>query len=240
MHDAEQGIAPRARILVAATGKGGAGKSTTIACLATYWHRAGHRVALLDADPNQTLTRWHAKGSALAAMTLRTEPAEDRIIPIVGDLADRHDLVLIDCPGFGSQANVFAVGAADLVLIPVMTDEANVFEALRMRRLVESASRLTRRSIPARTLLTRVKRSGVADHSHRQLVALDAEPLTARIADRAIFQEASFHGSSPVMLDPSGPAAREIEALAVELETLDWWRTAQDGVRTATPISHKA
>lgn len=238
MHDSEQGLSPRAKILVVATGKGGAGKSTTIACLATFWHRAGYRVALLDADPNQTLTRWHAKGAALAEMTLRTEAAEDRIIPVVGDLADQHDLVLIDCPGFGSQANVFAVGAADLVLIPVMTDEANVFEALRMRRLVESASRLTRRSIPARTLLTRVKRSGVADHSHRQLVVLEAEPLVARIADRAIFQEASFHGSSPVVLDPSGPAAREIKALAAELETLDWWRPAHDGVRAATPSPH--
>jgi chromosome partitioning protein len=129
----------------------------------------------------------------------------------------------VDCPGFGSQVTVFAIGTADLVLIPSMTDEANVFEALRMRRIVESASRLTRRKIPSRTLLTRVKRAGVAEHSHRQLIALEAEPLESRLSDRSIFQEATFHGSSPVILEPSGAAAREVAGLARELESLEWW-----------------
>ena len=60
-----------ARVLVAATAKGGAGKSTTIACLAVHWREAGRRVALLDADPNRTLTRWHAKGSAPTSLHAR-------------------------------------------------------------------------------------------------------------------------------------------------------------------------
>lgn len=213
-----------AKVLVAATGKGGAGKSTAIACLASWWHKAGLRVGLVDADPNHTLTRWHGKGDSLSRMELVTEAGEDRIIDAIVGLAENHDLVLVDCPGFGSQVTVFAIGAADLVLIPVMTDEANVFEAMRTRRMVDSASRLTRRRIPARTLLTRVKRAGVAEHSFRQLVTLEAEPLQSRLADRAIFQEATFHGSSPVVLDPSGPAAQEVKALAAELEGLDWWR----------------
>lgn len=211
------------RVLVAATGKGGAGKSTTIACLATWWHQAGLKVALVDGDPNQTLTRWHQKGAALAQMPLATEAAEDRIIDVISALAEAHELVLVDCPGFGSQVSVFAIGAADLVLIPAMTDEANIFEALRMRRVVESASRLTRRKIPSRTFLTRVKRARVAEHSHRQLTALDAAPLESRLSDRSIFQEATFHGTSPVILEPAGAAAREVAALAGELELLDWW-----------------
>src|SRR5205085_7159335 len=115
-----------AKVLVAATAKGGAGKSTTIACLAVHWHRAGRDVALLDADPNRTLTRWHAKGNALSQMTLRTVLDEHAIITAIGELATEHDLVLVDCAGFGNQAMVFAIGAADLVLIPAMTDEANV------------------------------------------------------------------------------------------------------------------
>ena len=69
-----------ARVLVAATAKGGAGKSTTIACLAVFWHKAGRKVALLDADPNRTLTRWHAKGNVLSEMILRTELDEHAIV----------------------------------------------------------------------------------------------------------------------------------------------------------------
>ena len=211
---------PIGKVLVAATAKGGAGKSTTIACLAVYWHNAGRKVALLDADPNRTLTRWHSKGNVLSKMTLRTELDEDAIIPTIGELARGSDLVLVDCAGFGNQAMVFALGAADLVLIPSMTDEANVFEAARTCKIVESAAQLTRRAIPARTLLCRVKRSAVATHARAQLVALNTNPLTAQLTDRVLFQEATFHGASPTVLAPSSAAAAEVALLARELEWL--------------------
>jgi chromosome partitioning protein len=211
---------PIAKVLVAATAKGGAGKSTTIACLAIYWHKAGLKVALLDADPNRTLTRWHAKGNVLSEMTLRTELDERAIIPTIGELARGNDLVLVDCAGFGNQAMVFAIGAADLVLIPAMTDEANVFEAARTCKIVESAAQLTRRTIPAHTFLCRVKRSAVATHARAQLAALKTNPLIAQLTDRVLFQEATFHGASPTVLAPSSTAAAEVALLAREVEWL--------------------
>jgi chromosome partitioning protein len=209
-----------ARVLVAATAKGGAGKSTTVACLAVHWREAGRRVALLDADPNRTLTRWHAKGSALSRMSLRTVLDEHEIVGEIGELAHDHDLVLVDCAGFGNQAMVFAIGAADLVVIPAMTDEANLFEAARTHKLVASAAQATRRTIAAHTLLCRVKRSAIATHAREQLVALKTDPLIAQLNDRVIYQEATFHGSSPTDLAPSGIAAQEVALLAEELE----WR----------------
>lgn len=210
------------KVLVAATSKGGAGKSTTIACLALYWHGAGRKVALIDSDPNQTLARWHGKGGALSKLVLRTQLDEHGIIPTIADLASEHDLVLVDCAGFGNQAMVFAVGAADVVLIPTMTDEANVFEALRTRKVVESASRLTRREIVSCTLLCRVKRASIVDHTREQLAKLGAQPLQAALSDRVLFQEATFHGSSPTTLSPGSTAAMDIEAVAREIEPLLW------------------
>jgi len=214
------------KILVAATGKGGAGKSTTIACLATFWHKAGRKVALVDSDPNQTLTRWHAKRGVLSEMMLTTQLDEHAVIPTVAEMAGRHDVVLVDCAGFGNQAMVFAIGAADLVLVPVMTDEANVFEAVRTFKIIESASLLTRRKIPARSLLCRVKRTAIAAHARAQLLALNAAPLAAQLNDRVLFQEATFHGSSPSVLAPSSEAARDIAGVAAEVETLLWPRPA--------------
>lgn len=211
---------PIAKVLVAATAKGGAGKSTTIACLAVYWHQCGRKVALVDADPNRTLTRWHGKGNVLSEMMLRTELDEHAIISTIRELARGNHLVLVDCAGFGNQAMVFAIGAADLVLIPAMTDEANVFEAARTTKIVEAAAQLTRRTIPAHTLLCRVKRSAVATHARAQLAALKTNPLSAQLSDRVLFQEATFHGASPTVLAPSSTAAAEVALLARELEWL--------------------
>jgi chromosome partitioning protein len=185
-----------------------------------YWHQAGRKVALLDADPNRTLTRWHAKGNVLSEMPLRTELDEHAIISTVRELSRGRDLVLVDCAGFGNQAMVFAIGAADLVLIPAMTDEANVFEAARTCKIVESAAQLTRRPIPAHTVLCRVKRSAVATHARAQLAILKTNPLNAQLSDRVLFQEATFHGASPTVLAPSSTAAAEVAELARELEGL--------------------
>ena len=42
--------------------------------------------------------------------------------------------------------------------------------------------------------------------------------MEARIGDRAIFQEASYHGASPQELAPKTNASLEIRRLARELE----------------------
>ena len=38
--------------------KGGAGKTTVLAHLAAAWAAAGRQVAVMDLDPQQSLTRW--------------------------------------------------------------------------------------------------------------------------------------------------------------------------------------
>jgi len=212
----------KGKVLVTATGKGGAGKTTTVACLAAYWQLSGKSVALFDLDPNQTLKRWHDKGDILSKTTLRAELNEHAVIPTIDELADKHDITLVDCAGFNNQSMIFAIGCADLVLIPVMADEANVFEAGRMCKIVESTAFLTKRAIDARTLLCRVKRATVAAHARSELVALGARPLNCQLNDRVLFQEATFFGSAPTVLEPKSAAARDVEGLAREVESILW------------------
>jgi chromosome partitioning protein len=208
------------KALVVASTKGGAGKTTMIVCLAVHWLLNGRTIALLDVDPNQTLSRWHSKGMALSGATLRTTSDEIEIVGEMSELVETHDIVLVDCPGFGNQSMVFAIGGADLVLIPSMADEASVFEALRVRKLVDSAAALTKREISARTVLSRVKRAAIVDHTWSQLTELGTLPLDSRLGDRTVFQESSYHGASPVELAPKSSAAAEIGALAKEIEPL--------------------
>jgi chromosome partitioning protein len=226
----------RGKVLVTATGKGGAGKTTTVACLAAYWQLSGKSVALFDLDPNQTLKRWHDKGDILSKTTLRAELNEHAVIPTIDELADKHDITLVDCAGFNNQSMIFAIGCADLVLIPVMADEANVFEAGRMSKIVESTAYLTKRPIDVRTLLCRVKRAVVAEHARSELNGLDCRPLKCQLNDRVLFQEATFYGSSPTALEPNSPAARDIERLAREVESIIW-ATSRDAVAVQPTVA---
>lgn len=207
-----------ASVLVVATSKGGTGKTTIAASLAGYWRSDGKRVAMLDTDPNQAATRWIRKGESYKDVESQATADEHAIIGAVQDLGERADLVIVDTAGFGNQSMIYAVGIADLVLIPVMADEASLFEATKMKKVIHSASALTRREIAFRTVLNRVKRATVVRHTERQLEALGLNPVEARIGDRAVFQEASYHGASPQDLAPHTNASMEIRRLARELE----------------------
>lgn len=206
------------KVLVVATSKGGTGKTTVAASLAGHWRGADKRVALYDTDPNLALTRWADKGDVLSQLAIRSNPDEHAVVETVGELTGDADLVIVDTAGFGNQAMIYAVGMADMVLIPVMTDEASLFEAIKMKKIIESARGLTRRDIPFATLLNRIKRAAVVRHTERQLESLELNPLRAMIHDRSIFQESSYHGATPAELDPRSRAALEVGAVARELE----------------------
>ena len=210
----------KATIVTVATIKGGSGKSTIVAGLSTHWSVESNRIALIDADPNGTLTRWCEKGRVLSRMALSSNVDEYSMISEINELASTHDYVLVDCAGFANQAMIFALGASDIVLIPVMADEANIYEAVRTKRLAENAVALTGREPKVYAVLNRVKRTLVTEHTKEQLSNLGIQLLSSSLADRAVFQEASFHGSSPVEIAPSCAAAIELRNLAQEVETL--------------------
>ncbi|MFN5378039.1 MAG: ParA family protein, partial [Ignavibacteria bacterium] len=77
------------KVLVFASAKGGAGKTTLAVAVAGELLRRGERVALLDADPQETggLSQWHGAGEGaegLQAAELHREAGEG-----AADLAQR-------------------------------------------------------------------------------------------------------------------------------------------------------
>ena len=125
-------------IVTIASSKGGAGKTTLAAILSGSISRQGHRVAVIDADYNHSLADW-VQTFAHYPIATHTELDETKIIPLADRLAAEHDLVVIDTAGAAMQATVFAIGCADLVLIPCQLSSADVVEAER-----ETLTTLTR------------------------------------------------------------------------------------------------
>ncbi|MGB7416269.1 MAG: ParA family protein [Thermosynechococcaceae cyanobacterium] len=209
-----------ATIITLATSKGGTGKTTLTAGLATYWHQQGIKVGIVDADPNGNLTRWFAKGE-IEDIALLSEPDESAIIDAVDNLAGDNDIVLVDIAGFGNQSMVYAIGVSTLVLIPSRPSEDDVLEAVKTKRLVENAARLTQRKIPYYAVITQGKdKTRVMTHTRDQFAAFSVPVLTAEIMLRTPFQTARFHGSTPILMEPKGKAAIELATLAQEVESL--------------------
>lgn len=207
-------------VITLATSKGGSGKTTLVAGLGTHWMKAGHKVGVVDADPNMNLSRWIQK-DALKNMPLKSEPDESAIIDAIDTMAEDKDIVLVDIAGFGNQAMVYSIGVSDLVLIPSRPSEDDFLEAIKTKKLVDNASRLTRRDIPHAVVLTQAKvGTHVLAHTREQFLRQGISLCNTTIMNRTVFQTARYHGTTPVLSDPNGKAAKEIEMLAVELESM--------------------
>ena len=206
------------KVITLCTTKGGTSKTSLTASLLSYWHSKKWRVAAVDADPNCNLNRWLDKGS-LQDIPHCAETNEGEIIEAVENIARDRDLVLVDVAGFGNQSMVYAIGISSFVIIPSRPSEDDVLEALKTKQVVTNAAKLTRRNIPYKVVLTQVKAGTlVVNHTLNQFQAFNVPLFDTAIASRTIYQTSRFSGETPITAEPQGKAAKEIAALANEIE----------------------
>ena len=207
------------KVITFATTKGGTGKTTLALSFISCLHSQGFRVAALDTDPNHNLSNWFAKGE-LKDISCVAEPDENYIIDAIDVLAEKADFVIVDMAGFGNQALVYAIGISSLVIIPARTSEDDVLEALKTKQIVKNAQKLIKKDIPYRVVLTQV-RSGtlVNEHSKKQFEAFSVPLFQTEIANRTIFQQCRFEGTSPYRATDQ-KATAEIESFTEEIKNI--------------------
>lgn len=177
--------------------KGGCGKTTLCTALAVNLAAARYRVAVIDADPNQAFITWHKIAEA-PPLTVTSCIDHNEIVSHAAAQAETHDVTLIDTAGFANQTAVFAIGAADLVLIPAMPDRNSVLEARKTARQVDSVSQIARRSIPYRVVLSRWDPRGLSERAAIEDIEGSSLPrLTWHLSDLSAYQKYTFSGSMP-------------------------------------------
>ncbi len=202
-------------IITVATMKGGSGKSTLASCLAVYWHLRGRRPALIDADPQRSIVRLAARERVLGGVSV-VEDATDEAANTARRLA-ADGPVIIDTPGFRSRTTLDCLAVADFVLVPVKPSPFDV------DRMLDTLSILTDRPDGRRPLfrciLTQTTRDSViAKHIRAELAEAGVPVLDSEMTNRVGYPEATLWGATPSLISWKGPAAREIAAIADELD----------------------
>lgn len=203
------------QVITVAQQKGGSGKTTVSANLATGFLRQGKSVALVDTDPQGSLGRWF-----MTRIEEETGPVENLefatssawgITYEVRKLSDTHDVVIIDTPPKADSDLRPALRVADLVVVPVSVSHVDLWAT-------EGVLDLARREgKEALVVLNRAR----ANTRLASEVSAAAEELMARIADtqlanRVIYAEALGQGRGAAE-GRKTPAQGEVDALTSEV-----------------------
>lgn len=205
-------------VVAVAQRKGGAGKSTVAATLATTLAAAGRSVALLDSDPQQSLARWNQErqGRPQAAELLFEAVAGWRMPAALDRLRRAHDFLIIDTPPHADVDSRIAIRAADLVLVPLQPSHADLW-AMDATLEVAAAERRT-----VRLVMNRVPASGrLRDEIAAELARRGLPVLEQGLGNRTAFASAFAQGLGVAEAAPRGTAATEARALARAIEDHD-------------------
>ena len=206
-----------ATVLTIAQQKGGAGKSTLAIHLAVAWSVAGKKVAIVDIDPQASVSHWDQRRGAIMNGHSTELPhvvklSGWRTANEVERLGREHDLVLIDSPPHAATESRIAVRAAQLVLVPMQPSLMDLW-ATQATLDMAKAER-----VPALIVLNRVPARSRAAEAVASEVANIGVPLAdARIGNRVALASALHRGKGITEYEASSTAAHEIEALAKEI-----------------------
>lgn len=204
------------QIITIATMKGGSGKSTIASCLAVHWHLSGRAPTIIDADPQRSIARLAARERALGGVPVVEDSSKDAW-KTAQKLAAGGRPIIIDTPGFRSQATLACIGAADFLLLPVKASPLDIDRMLdTLNSLLEGAGgqRPTFRCVLSQT----TRDSVIAKHIRAELTEAGFPVLQSEMTNRVAYPEAALYGATPSLISWNGLAAREIAAIAGEID----------------------
>ena len=203
-----------AMVITVAQQKGGAGKTTLAANLATAL-ASSKRVAVLDIDPQQSLSRWHAIRAA------RTPPPANlgfsnlagwRLAAELDRLKREHDVVLVDSPPQIDADARRAVRGADLVLVPVQPSPPDLWAAEGTLKLAAEEKR------PACLILNRLPATGkLRETMLATLKTHGTTLLPASLGNRTAYAQAFAEGLGVTEAWPRSVAATEMRSVVAAL-----------------------
>lgn len=216
--------------IVFANSKGGVGKSTSAVVLAQVLAHRGAAVSLIDADPNQPLSAWWQRDTECLPSNLRLIPkvTENTINEVIDEEASKSAFVLVDLEGSANLAVTYAIGRADLVLIPMQGSQLDADQTKRVIDLVRREEKAFRRTIPYAVFFTRTSaaiRSKDLGHIQKDLKDGGIPTLSVELTERAAFRAIMQLGGTIYDLSPSevsnpSAAIENAEAFAREVVKL--------------------
>jgi chromosome partitioning protein len=201
------------KVITIAGQKGGAGKTTIAAHIAVSLAQTGRRVAIIDIDPQGSLSKWHSLreknfGSGYTGLHF-VSSAGWRIEGVISNLQNKMDYIIIDSPPHTETESKSAIRSSNLIIVPMQPSPTDLWATGATIDFAKSEN------IPARILLNRY--NSLSKISKEVIKQLNAGVFKNTIGNRVAFSSCFLNGITVTENQPNSQAAFEIKNFVQEL-----------------------
>ncbi|HTT76546.1 MAG TPA: ParA family partition ATPase [Candidatus Binataceae bacterium] len=198
--------------------KGGVGKTTLSVHVATALAQ-GHKVLLVDADPQGSALDWSAQRESEGAparfpvIGLPKETLHRELAPISLD----YKWVVIDGPPRVNKIARSAIVASDFVIIPVQPSPFDIWAAEDVEEIIDECAAI-KPNLLTRFLINRlILNTTLGNEVQQELEKRPFPTFQTTIRNRQEYAKAARRGMTALETEPHSPAADEIRALMAEI-----------------------
>ena len=197
------------KVITFSNQKGGSGKSTLSANLAVLWSNSGYKVAVIDADPQKSLTFWLSErkkyygaddiGINFQNFDIRNLAEE------VKKIKRKYDFIIIDSPPAITFETLQIIKASNGVFVPVQPSPLDLMATLPFLQIAREE-----RKKPLIILNRVMPRAKLTDAMILRLRYSGAKIARSRISSKVIFAESFAVGRGVIDINVTSDAAKEI------------------------------
>lgn len=223
-----------AKIITVVNQKGGSGKTTLSMQLAGALARRGHKVLVVDADPQGTATRWAASAedekpfpASVVGLSAASTKVHREVKKFVGD----YQYIIIDCPpAADSPVPQSALLVADLALVPVIPSPLDMWAAVGIREVIANVGDINE-DLKSRLVINQLQpNTTLAKEAMEVLPEFGIELCRTYMHQRQVYRQSAVFGQTVHDFGSKAAAAvEEIESLTNELLALLGGRVTTTG-----------
>lgn len=193
-------------VITFANAKGGAGKTTAALILATELAGQGHRVTILDADPQRWISNWHEISGRQRNIAVISEVSLASIQGHIRENRERTDYFIVDLAGARDALVATAIGLSDHVMIPVQGCAMDARGAAQILELLRQLDEKAGIRISHSVVLTRMSAMVTTRAMAAVKALLSARGVTVLdtpIGERSAFRDIFDCGGTLYSMDPA-------------------------------------
>lgn len=200
--------------------KGGVGKTTLAVHISSGLAKRGHKVLLVDADPQRSALDWSESRQGDPLFPVIGLPTKTLHKEIPSHIANYDDIVIDGPPRVNELARA-AIMAADIVLIPVQPSPYDVWAAREIVDLLNEAKVFKETQKSAFVINRKIVNTAIGRDVAEALAGYSIPVLPTDICQRVAFAESAAQGNTVLDIDPNSIASQEINALIDEILKLN-------------------